>query len=274
MEKQRKKRETYAVDEATIAANAAGTPRYAFAMTLNKIMLEKGVDQIALAKDLGYSSGTVSNYRNGKGDPKISQLVEIAQYLGVDWHYLMTGASSENHNIYDATGLNDEAIDWLRNFEREEVFTGKEEYKPFINKLFVSAAFQALVYQLFKLNIASEAARTYDNAINSAYAIVLNGRNEENLTSEELTRITTETFSQLKSMLPNWLNDHGVSLAVREVIEDMEKTKRDEIYRDWLSPEEICRYYAREHFEELLDGVSGKKKLRKALKFIDGKLVL
>lgn len=272
MEKQRKKRETYAVDEATIAANAAGTPRYAFAMTLNKIMLEKGVDQIVLANDLGYSTGMVSKYRKGESEPSLSRLVEIARYFGVDCHYLMTGASSENYRVNDVTGLNDDNISWLRDANNGEESRGGE-YIAFINELFSSGSFRLLVSELFELSVASEAAKLYENAQNAANFVALDGRNEFELTEEECEKLYAEYKAAFEDEYISLMNS-GVRPVVREILNEMYRASNAQTHGNYLPPDSVSRYYAREHFDDLLDVASGKKKLRKAPQIIDGKLVL
>lgn len=108
-----KKRIPHSVDNAEIEKNASGTPRYVFASTLNQLMVEQGIDQEKMAEDLGLSTGIISNYRNGKTEPKLSAIVSIANYLNVDCHYLLTGIKAEYLTIAKETGLSDESITQL-----------------------------------------------------------------------------------------------------------------------------------------------------------------
>ena len=99
-------REVHDVDEANIDLNANGSPeKAAFAKTLNKVIKENGIHQEELAKTLGISTGSISEYRNGKKEPRLTMIVRLADYLGVDCHYLMTGIHAENYKCADDLGL-------------------------------------------------------------------------------------------------------------------------------------------------------------------------
>ena len=56
-----KKRIPHSVDNAEIEKNASGTPRYVFAITLNRLMEEQCIDQEKMSADLGLSTGIISN---------------------------------------------------------------------------------------------------------------------------------------------------------------------------------------------------------------------
>ena len=82
-----KKRVPHSVDPSVIEENTAGIDgkdRRTFAMTLNQLMEEKGVAQDEMADALGISTGSISNYRSGKTEAKLSAIIKIANYLGVD----------------------------------------------------------------------------------------------------------------------------------------------------------------------------------------------
>lgn len=99
------------VDEIVIAKNAAGNEQLKiFALTLNKLMYEKNVHQKSMAAALEISTGAISGYRTGKKEPKLSTIVKIADYLGVDCHYLMTGIDAGNAKSAAELGLSNAAI--------------------------------------------------------------------------------------------------------------------------------------------------------------------
>lgn len=103
------------VDGETIDTNTQGRPELAtFAKTLNRLLIEKGIHQDDLATALGISSGSISNYRNGKKEPRMAMILKIADYLEVDCHYLMTGVRSENAQLKKQIGLSDKAVDLLK----------------------------------------------------------------------------------------------------------------------------------------------------------------
>ena len=49
---------------------------------------EMGISQEKLADELGVSHGIISFWENGKREPKLSNLVLIAEYFGVSIDYL------------------------------------------------------------------------------------------------------------------------------------------------------------------------------------------
>lgn len=117
-EKKRKKRETYYVDPETIRRNAAGTDKLDFALTLNKLLEDRGIDQGQLAKDVGLSTSVISEYRSGKSEPRLSSVKRIANCLGVDCHYLITGIKSNNQTTAQNLGLSEPSISALCNLQK------------------------------------------------------------------------------------------------------------------------------------------------------------
>lgn len=119
-----KKRVPHSVDNAEIEKNALGTPQYMFASTLNRLMEEQGIDQEKMAADLGLSTGIISNYRHGKTEPKLSSILNIANYLNVDCHYLLTGIKAKNSNFSKKTGLSDKAIENISKLKDHTLLNG------------------------------------------------------------------------------------------------------------------------------------------------------
>lgn len=119
MSNKRKARITYSLDEANIRDNAFkrddGQVLFNFAKTLNRLLEEKGIDQERMAADLSIAEGSISNYRSGKTEPKLSAIVKIANYLGVDCQYLMTGVQSKHTALHDA-GLSSGSIEKITSF--------------------------------------------------------------------------------------------------------------------------------------------------------------
>ena len=60
-----------------------------FAERLKELRAEKGVGQEKLAKDIGVGNGTVSLWENELREPKMSNLVLLAQYFDVTIDYLV-----------------------------------------------------------------------------------------------------------------------------------------------------------------------------------------
>lgn len=58
---------------------------------IRRLMDERDINQVALANIAGVSKGTVSQWFNGRFEPKADSLARIASYFGVTVDYLMTG---------------------------------------------------------------------------------------------------------------------------------------------------------------------------------------
>lgn len=109
-----RKRTTHEVDSAAIEENAQSPEMAMFAKTLNTLLVEKSIHQEDMAQALGVATGSISSWRNGKKEPRLSTIVKIADYLGVDCHYLMTGVRAENYVCSNELGLSEKAISRLR----------------------------------------------------------------------------------------------------------------------------------------------------------------
>lgn len=59
-----------------------------FSERLFQLRKDKGLSQIALAKEIGVSSRIYQTYEYGKSEPKMSNLVRIADVFGVSLDYL------------------------------------------------------------------------------------------------------------------------------------------------------------------------------------------
>ena len=109
-----RKRTTHEVDSATIEENAQSPEMAMFAKTLNTLLVEKSIHQEDMAQALGVATGSISSWRNGKKEPRLSMIVKIADYLGVDCHYLMTGVQAKNYVCSNELGLSEKAIEKLK----------------------------------------------------------------------------------------------------------------------------------------------------------------
>lgn len=59
-----------------------------FAERLKDLRKERGISQEAFADGINVSHGIISFWENGKREPKLSNLIVIAQYFGVTIDYL------------------------------------------------------------------------------------------------------------------------------------------------------------------------------------------
>jgi transcriptional regulator with XRE-family HTH domain len=77
-----------------------------FSDRLKKLRKEKGITLDKMAEDLGTTKSTLSRYENGKREPKIFLIKEIANYFNVSIDYLLGRA--------DKRQLDDEKIEIIR----------------------------------------------------------------------------------------------------------------------------------------------------------------
>ena len=60
-----------------------------FCERLRELRIEKGVGQIELAKALNVSKGIISLWENGLREPKLSNLIALANFFEVSIDYLV-----------------------------------------------------------------------------------------------------------------------------------------------------------------------------------------
>jgi len=60
-----------------------------------KLKEKNGVNDFAVSKATGIAPATMSDWKNGRTEPKIDKLQKIADYFNVSIEYLMTGKDTE-----------------------------------------------------------------------------------------------------------------------------------------------------------------------------------
>ena len=63
---------------------------------INKILIEKGIPKSKFYKDCNITSSAFSQWNTGRTVPKQQTLRKIADYLKVNYSYLLTGVMSDN----------------------------------------------------------------------------------------------------------------------------------------------------------------------------------
>ena len=58
-------------------------------MRLKEIRKSKGITQVKLAIGLNTTQNTISRYENGKNEPGIRELIQIADYFNISIDYLL-----------------------------------------------------------------------------------------------------------------------------------------------------------------------------------------
>ncbi len=56
-----------------------------------KLLLERGVTAYQVSKATGISTGSLTDWKKGRSQPKVDKLQKIADYFGVSVDYLLTG---------------------------------------------------------------------------------------------------------------------------------------------------------------------------------------
>ena len=59
-----------------------------FGERLKELRLEKGLGQVALAKELGVAKSVISLWENGQCEPTLGNLIRLAKYFDVSIDYL------------------------------------------------------------------------------------------------------------------------------------------------------------------------------------------
>lgn len=96
-----------------------------------KLMKSKGCSAYQVSKATGVAQSTLSDWKNGKTEPKLDKMKKIADYFNVSVEYLTTGKENENGNKYY---LNDEtasiAQDIFENKELKALFSVQRDMAP------------------------------------------------------------------------------------------------------------------------------------------------
>jgi transcriptional regulator with XRE-family HTH domain len=82
---------------------------------LEKLLKERGITPYRLAKDLGLSQSSLSEWKRGNSIPKYERLVRIARYFGVPVGYL-TGREEDDN----ASGTNTALLEQLMMLVKEK----------------------------------------------------------------------------------------------------------------------------------------------------------
>lgn len=78
---------------------------------IREIRLARKMSQVELAKTLGVTKQSVSNWENDNIQPSIEMLVKIADALSVSTDYLLC---REERRVIDATGLSEDAVQHIQ----------------------------------------------------------------------------------------------------------------------------------------------------------------
>lgn len=66
------------------------------------LLAERGVTAYQVSKATGISTGSLTDWKKGRSQPKIDKLQKIANYFGVSVNYLLTGEQEKPDTQKDA----------------------------------------------------------------------------------------------------------------------------------------------------------------------------
>ena len=67
-----------------------------FKERLTRVIEERGISKYQIAKETKITEATLSNYCNGKGKPSPSIVMQLANFLDVDFGWLINGISEDD----------------------------------------------------------------------------------------------------------------------------------------------------------------------------------
>ena len=139
---------------------AVKTENDIFAIRLRALMEgPPRVTQEDLANYVGVKRQTIALYASGKTKPNINQLVRIAKYFNVSSDWLIGLAENkrpEYQNVGDLLGLNDNAIEKLKNLSHYEHTPTKIAVMRFINDFFTDEFFYPVLSNYLSMCSTSE----------------------------------------------------------------------------------------------------------------------
>ena len=140
-----KKRLTHQISNREIIDNIGNSEqdetKRRFATNLNELLAEKEKSQKELAQETNIKESSISDYRNGNSEPKITSVNSIAKSLGVSVDYLLgnTDVKSTDMKIREicrVTGLNEQSLAVLMSYTKPK--NKKTQYLSILNLLFAS----------------------------------------------------------------------------------------------------------------------------------------
>ena len=91
-----------------------------------EIISEKGITPYSISKNVGIATSTLSDWKNGKSMPKSDKMKKIADYIGADVDYIITGERKTNFET-----LGKEHAELLKMYE----MLNSEEKEQIINMM-------------------------------------------------------------------------------------------------------------------------------------------
>ncbi len=77
---------------------------------IHRLREQQGIKPTNLAKQLGMSSSTFTDWGNGKGSPSLKAVIQFAEFFGVSTDYLIYGKEHSNSSITEFSNPEDKAL--------------------------------------------------------------------------------------------------------------------------------------------------------------------
>ena len=71
-----------------------------------KLMEEHKLTASAMARELGFSTSIVQDWKKGKSKPTVAQVIALSKFFNVTTDYILLGKASEQQNILNAFNNN------------------------------------------------------------------------------------------------------------------------------------------------------------------------
>lgn len=153
MQDNKKERSGKRTSKAEIKKNAGGdADKMRMAITLNELMIEKGTDRTRLAEKAGIPLTTLNSWASGSNYPGSRTVMLVAEALGVDCHYLITGTMAKDAENGYELGLTQKSIENLAWMTELCAANGRDTVNDFLGSDAVTDYAYAIFNAVTELN--------------------------------------------------------------------------------------------------------------------------
>lgn len=138
---------------------------------LGRIRIEKGLSQEQVAASLDISRETYNTIESGRRKLKDYEIVQLAELFDTTTDYILRDVQSDNVGLSDATGLSNDAIDFLKRQKRDaetipNAFIHYSNIMYAIEKLLTTESGNDLLYEIGSF-IRCDFTQAYSDKVNS-----------------------------------------------------------------------------------------------------------
>lgn len=145
-----------------------------FASNIRKLMSENNVTQDELARAIGKTRQTVSQYVNGVSEPGYDTLVKIANYFHVSLDYLLgqTADPCMQKSAVDELGISPKAIEWIKQFVKNKTeHFDYDDTSSVFNILLEDESFTVFFFQVCAYFHAKRAECIYESLLTAEFPL-------------------------------------------------------------------------------------------------------